>query len=565
MPRKNPTNRSGALIAPLLTVAAALGLAHLAVAQAPKIALALPPLEAGAANPTITLSQREMAKQDKNHKAIDAFYADAVIPSLTFDFEREEWENLKKDARRYAEASMTEEGGKVYSNVAVKLKGSAGSFQGPDGKPGLTLSLDKFKGANRFYGQKKFHLNNCAQDATCLMELISGEISRKCGVPASRCSHAFVKWQGRDLGLYVVKEAFTKDFLGKFFKEVDGDLYDGGFVRDIDESSEKDQGDPKAKENIKQLMAACREQDPAKRLAALDKILHIEAFTTYAALESIFAHWDGYNFNRNNYRFYQDPKTSKFVFFLHGMDQTFGDANAPAVRDCGSMVGSAVFNLPGMRQKYADRVRLIYDQVLKPIDWPARVTEAGGKVKAALAKKNPQWAKDYDGRINEARARVEQRIAVLGKQLGDLPKPLAFSPQGIAKIESKGWRVEGAAAQIDEAQLDGRPVFRIRAEGDTSASWRKNLALEPGKYRLEARVRTNGLQASQGQSGEGAGLRISGGTRTGQNALSGDTPWKTVAFQFDAPGGDVTLVAELRGLKGEAWFDKESFQLVRVQ
>ncbi len=560
MPRKTPSNRSGAAIAPLCTVAIALALSHIAVAQAPRLA-SLPPLPKPA---TPVLDQREMAKQEKHHKTIDAFYADAVIPTLSFDFSGEEWENLRKDARRYAECTMSEEGGKVYSNVAVKLKGSAGSFQGPDGKPGLTLSLDKYKGADRFYGQKKFHLNNCAQDGTCLMEMIAGEMARKCGVPASRCTHAFVKWQGRDLGLYVVKEAFTKDFLGKFFKEVDGDLYDGGFVHEIDESLEKDQGDPKNKENIKQLVAACREPDPTKRLAALDKILHIEAFTTYAALESILTHWDGYDFNRNNYRFYQDPKTGKFVFFLHGMDQTFGDPNAPAVRDCGAMVGQALFSLPGMRQKYADRVKLIYEQVLKPIDWPARVTEAGGKVKAALAKKNPQWAKDYDGKINEARARVEQRIAAIGKQLGDMPKPLAFSPQGIAKIEPKGWRVEGTAAQMDEANLDGRPVFRIRADGDTTASWRKSLPLEPGKYRFEARIRTAGLQSAQGPSGEGVGLRISGGTRVGQNALSGDTPWKTVAFNFDAPGGDVILVAELRATKGEAWFDKDSFQIVRV-
>jgi spore coat protein H len=565
MPRKKPTNRLGALIASLLIVATAAGIAQLAMAQAPKLAVANTPVAPLSATPTSPLEEREMAKQDKHHKAIDAFYSNHVIPSLTFELQADEWENLKKDARRYAEVTMTEEGGKVYKNLAVKLKGAAGSFQGPDGKPGLTIDTNKFKGGDRFYGQKKFHLNNCAQDGTALIEMISGEIARKCGVPASRCSHAFVKWQGRDLGLYVVKEGFTKEFLGKFFKDVDGDLYDGGFVREIDESSEKDQGDPKNVDNIKQLMAACREQDPVKRLAALDKILHIEAYITFTALESIFAHWDGYNFNRNNYRFYQDPKNGKFVFFLHGMDQTFGDPNAPAVRDSGSTVGSAVFSLPGMRQKYADRVRLIYDQVLKPIDWPARVTEAGNEVKAALAKKNPQWAKDFDGRINDARSRIEQRIAVLGKQLGDMPRPLAFSPQGIAKIESRGWRIEGSAAQIDEAQLDGRPVFRIRADGNTSASWRKNLALEPGKYRLEARIRTNGLQAAQDQSGEGAGLRISGGTRAGQNALAGDTPWKNVAFQFDAPGGDVVLVAELRAVKGEAWFDKESFQLVRVQ
>jgi hypothetical protein len=247
------------------------------------------------------------------------------------------------------------------------------------------------------------------------------------------------------------------------------------------------------------------------------------------------------------------------------MDQVLGDPNAPAVRDSGSMIGQALFSLPGMRQRYHERVQLIYDQVLKPIDWGARVTEAGKAVQVSLEKKNPRWAKDFEGQIQQARSRVEQRIASVGKQLGDMPRPLTFSPQGIAKLEPKGWRSEGSAAAIDETQAEGKQVFHIRAEGETTASWRKSLSLERGKYRFEAQVRTIGVQAVPGQSGEGAGLRISGGTRVGQNALGGDSPWKTLAFQFESPGGEVVLVAELRASKGEAWFDKHSFQLVRVQ
>ena len=107
-------------------------------------------------------------------------------------------------------------------------------------------------------------------------------------------------------------------------------------------------------------------------------------------------------------------------------------------------------------------------------------------------------------------------------------------------------------------------MLRIKAEGDTQASWRKNLALEPGKYRFEAKVKAQGIEAAEGQSGKGLGVRISGGTRTGQNAIAGNTGWETVAFQFDAPGGDIVLVAELRATKGEAWFDRPSLKLTRL-
>jgi hypothetical protein len=46
------------------------------------------------------------------------------------------------------------------------------------------VTFDKFKGAERFHGMKKFHLNNCAQDGSYLNELIAGEMARVAGVCA---------------------------------------------------------------------------------------------------------------------------------------------------------------------------------------------------------------------------------------------------------------------------------------------------------------------------------------------------------------------------------------------
>lgn len=520
-----------------------------------------------AATPGELLSKpkAKAVKLDKDRKQINAFFVDAPIPTLNFEFEPEEWEYLKKDARRYAEAKMIDETGAVSKGVAVRCKGSAGSFQGPEQKPGLTVSMNKFKGADRWRGFAKWHLNNGAQDGTYLMEKIAGEIARKAGVPASRCGHAFVKIQGRDVGLYVFKEAFDKDFLVHFFPRTDGDLYDGGFVSDLRLEMEKDEGDRKNLENLKELMDACREGDQQKRWARLEKILDVDKFISYLALESILSHWDGYSFNRNNYRVYFDADTGKAVFFLHGMDQTLGDPNFPILRDPGAMVGQAVMSNPVWKGLYRERAEQIYLEVLKPIDWPARVVEVGEKVRAALALKNPQAAKDYQNRINEARDRVANRIAAIGKQLGDMPKPFKFDPNGLAKLTADGWRQNGNAAQVDATTFEGKQCFHIRADGDSNASWRKPITLEPGKYRFEALVRTAGVVPAGASSGEGAGLRISGGSRGGDNALKGDTAWKPVSFEFTASGGEVVLVAELRASKGDVWFDKDSLQLVRIK
>ena len=508
----------------------------------------------------------EATKAQKHAKEASDFFA-GEIPRLKIELSPEQRARLAKDERNYVECMLTETtpaGPRLYENVSVKLKGSAGSFQHMDGKPGLTLNMEKIKGGDRFHGMKKFHLNNCAQDGTYLNELISGEMARLAGVPASRCSHAFVEFNGRDLGLYVVKEAFTKDFLAYFYKNTDGDIYDGGFCAEVNENTEKDQGDPKDKAALKELIAACQEGDAAKRWERLGKILDIEKFITYCAMEDIFCHWDGYNFNRNNYRFYWDPDSGKFSFFLHGMDQTFGDENFPVMRDFGALVGGAVMRCPQGPPLYRARVESLHESLLLQGDWPARVTAVGKRVQAAIAAKDARWAKEYEGQIAAAQGKVARRIAAVGRQLGAVPKPVAFDANGVAKL-TKGWSQDGTGAVLDEVAKDAQPCLHIRAEGATLASWRQTLRLDAGRYRFEAKVATANVVGVKDTSGEGAGLRISGGVRGGQNAAVGSAAWQPIGYTFDTPGGDIVLVAELRASKGEVWFARESMRLVKAK
>jgi spore coat protein H len=515
--------------------------------------------------PALQQTVQAIPKKDKRRKASDEYFAGPIV-HLEFQFKPAEWENLKKDHRRYAECTMIETGpdGKktTYENLAVKLKGAAGSFQGPDGKPGLTISTDKFKGGDRFHGMEKFHLNNGAQDGSLLNEFIGGEWCRAAGVPASRCTHVIVKWNGRDLGLYMFKEGFTKDFLAYFYEKNEGSLYDGHFIAEVDGNLEKQQGDPKDTSDLKALAAACKEGDPKVKWQKVYERLDVDEFLRALAMETFTCHWDGYNFNRNNYRIYFDPKTGKANFFCHGMDQLFGDANWPIMRDPGSLVGQAVWSNPEWKTHYRKVSELIYQKVLKGRDWEARILEQGKKVQEALARHNPQWGKDYQGQINAARDRVMGRIASIGKQFGDMPKPFEFQ-NGVAKLGVKNWRSEGGGAG-GEAVMDGQKCFHLRGDGAAAGSWRRPVALEPGRYRFEAQVKVSNVDGGD-QTGEGAGLRVSGSSRVGMNGLKGSSQWQKVGYEFDAAGAEVILVAELRSAKGEAWFQADSMQLVKLK
>ena len=503
-------------------------------------------------------------KDAKHRQAAAEFFA-GPIPRLKIELSPEQRDRLQKDERNYAEVTLTETtpaGPMIYQKVAVKLKGSAGSFQHLNEKPGLTLSFETHKGGERFHGMQKIHLNNGAQDGTYLNELIAGEMARKAGVPASRCSHAFVELNGRDLGLYVVKEAFTKDFLAAFYKNTGGDLYDGGFCAEVNENTEKDKGDPKDKAALKELIAACQEGDNAKRWERLGKILDIEKFVSFCALEDILCHWDGYNFNRNNYRFYRDPDTGKFSFFLHGMDQMFGDENFPVMRGFDALVGSAVMRCPQGTPMYRARVQSLYQNLLMKEDWGARITAEGRRVRDAIAVKDANAAKEYEGQINEVRGKVARRIAAVGKQLGVPVKPVVFDAKSALKV-GPGWALQNTdGGQGDEVKIEGRDCLHLAATGAATPSWRLTVQLEAGRYRFEAVARTRGVAATDDEKGKGAGLRVSGLEKRA-NALEGDAGWQTLSYEFETGGGDVPLVAELRATKGEVWFVRDSLQIIR--
>jgi len=134
-------------------------------------------------------------------------------------------QKLRQDPRQDVRVSVRH-GDKFYPDTALHLKGRVGSFRDVDDKPGMTLSFDKF-GAREPLGEVlKVHLNNSVEDPTYLNEALGAELFGGAGVPAARVAHALVELNGRDLGLYVLKEAFTKEFLSRYFRRTDGNLYE---------------------------------------------------------------------------------------------------------------------------------------------------------------------------------------------------------------------------------------------------------------------------------------------------------------------------------------------------
>lgn len=498
--------------------------------------------------------------------ASDPFFANGEIPRLKIEISPEELNKLRADQRAYVRCKVIENDQKEYREVGVKLKGAAGSFRNFDDKPALTLNFDKYLRDQTFHDMEKIHLNNSVQDPSYLSELICAELNLAAGVPATRATHARVWLNGRDVGFYVLKQGFDDPFLKRHFPSSKGNLYDGGFLQEIDAKLEKDSGKgPDDHSDLQALVAACREGDPAKRAQRVSELLDVEKFISFMALELMGCHWDGYCQNRNNYRVYFDPDTKKAHFFPHGMDQMFGDTNFGVLHTPGALAANVVMQNPEWRGRYRDRLHELVP-LFNPEKLHKRIDEVQARIQPVLKQMNEGFARDQENHARGLKDRLTARYNNLLQQDAQVElRPLKFSPQGVATLERWYPKLETADAKLVEETLPGQPrtwAIYSGPGGRCVASWRTKALLPAGNYKLVAKARTQDLAALADSSGTGAGVRISGGQRT--NKLEGTTGWQVVEHAFQVGGAqEVELVAELRATKGAVWFEAASLQLVR--
>lgn len=348
----------------------------------------------------------------------DALFRKPQVLKLVIDVSKKELDALNREPRKYVKCTF-KEGDTELKDVGIHLKGAAGSWRDFNDKPGLTLNADKYADDQRFRGLDKFHLSNSVQDASYISELICGELYRACGVPAARVSHATLTLNGRKRGLYYLKEGYDKQFLKIHFGDNNGNFYDGGFLRDIDQDLQlvSTENDVANRADLKALLAAAREKDEQKRFAVLDKLLDMDRFISYLVLQAVTWDWDGYPMNRNNYRIYHDPKTNKITFIPSGMDQVFGDTNGPILPGFQGVVASQLVNTKEGKKRYYARLREIREKHFNPITLTARLDELEAVVQPALAAIDANAGRDYKHHVNRLREAFKQRARSIDEQL----------------------------------------------------------------------------------------------------------------------------------------------------
>jgi spore coat protein H len=499
----------------------------------------------------------------------NAFFQSKLVAKLKIEISEPELAKLKENQRTYVRCNLIEDGKVTYRSVGIKLKGAAGSFREFDDRPALTLNIDRFTKDQSFHGLDKLHLNNSVQDESYLNEFLCADLCRTMKIPAPRVTHARVWLNGRDVGLYVLKEGFDKTFLKRHFADAQGNLYDGGFLQDIDVDLEKDSGNgPDDRSDLRALREACTEVDPEVRWQRIVTLLDLDRFIDFMALELMTCHWDGYTLQKNNYRLYFDPLTKKAHFLPHGMDQMFGDAAAPILDRPGAIVSAAVMDNPVWRKRYRTRLQQLLPLFAPEDKLQALVNSQHARLLPVMQEIGEEQANAFTERINELKQRLADRAENLKEQVErPEPGPLEFNAEGFVDLANWYGTSETEDAVHEEVELEGGLlVYSIKCgpSGTCVASWRRKALLSQGRYEFQASAKTENIVAQADEKGSGVGLRISGANRT--EIQAGTNDWKplTYVFEITEPVSEVELVAEIRSTSGQVWFDKSSLRLKRL-
>ena len=154
----------------------------------------------------------------------DDLFDDQAVQRIDLYVNTRDWYWLKARfaANDYYPANMKWNGTTV-TNVALRVRG-AGSRS--DAKPALRVDFNRYATGRTFLGLTSMALNNGAQDASGLRELLTMKTYRALGLPAPRMAPVALYVNNAYLGLYNAVEEVDEAFLTRAFGESAGHLFE---------------------------------------------------------------------------------------------------------------------------------------------------------------------------------------------------------------------------------------------------------------------------------------------------------------------------------------------------
>jgi spore coat protein CotH len=258
----------------------------------------------------------------------------------------------------YVNADVTIDGVK-FEKVGLRKKGFIGSQS--SSRPSLKIKLNHTDKEQAIGGLTKLTMNNNKQDGSIVSQYMGYAVFNQAGSPAPRCAFAKVTVNGKNIGIYSHVESMRKPLLARGFGNDAGTLYEGtvvDFYEDWVGSLEHKRGDDKlGREKIRQLIQLLESEEASEE--AIGRLVDLDSFYRFWAIEGLLGFWDGYSGNANNFFIYLNPKTDRFHFMPWGADALFRKRSmlnfnfrAPVSVKTKGRVAYRLYQLPESRERY---------------------------------------------------------------------------------------------------------------------------------------------------------------------------------------------------------------------
>ncbi|MBL9170473.1 MAG: CotH kinase family protein [Verrucomicrobiales bacterium] len=497
------------------------------------------------------------------HSSAPLFESARVLP-LELEIAPDGLASLRKDRRRPV-TGWVRQGTTIYSNVFIHLKGTRGSVRSIDDKPSFTLQFAAGSPAHQFYGLRKIHLNNAVEDPTYLNQGLGSHLFHTAGIATPRTTYASVRLGSRRLGIYVLQEGLTEEYVADRYPGAGVLLFEPGRGQDVDQVLVPKWENSEAWATFfARLDQALRADPVSERWNQLSEIVDLDQFVTFMAMEIILGHRDGYCLARNNFRLALDRARGRFFWVPYGMDQLLGNPKAVLVPSMAGRLAEAVMRTPEGQARYRRKCEQLVAEVFQPGPIATWIQNQARVLEPWLS-----WRElsSFRREVADLEQRVYDRRAFLDRQLAEPElRPVSWR-EGETLLENWTPRDVPDGGKLDRPQVeDGLSVLRVVAGSRTAASWRSKVLLSAGHYRFQGRVRTSGVEPLLFGARNGAALRVADLTLERIPTVLGDSPWTPLEVTFRVVGEPrvFEMVCELRARRGEAWFDLRTLRLVKL-
>ena len=156
-------------------------------------------------------------------------FTPTAVNTLSITITDENWQDILDNPldEEYHETAITFNG-VTLDSVAIRTKGGSSLSSvanSSSDRYSFKVDINEYVSGQKFFGLKKFTLQNSFNDPSYMREVIAYELMDEMGVPTPE--HAYVNFyvNGELFGLYLMVEAIDGEFIEKHFANSNGDLY----------------------------------------------------------------------------------------------------------------------------------------------------------------------------------------------------------------------------------------------------------------------------------------------------------------------------------------------------